>query len=296
MAQKVKALFILNPKSGGRSRLNVAALIHSHPFPEQVEAETVYTEYAGHATSLARNAARQGYQVVAAVGGDGTVNEVARGLLGSEAALAIIPRGSGNGLARHLGVPLKVSRALEVVGQYHVSRIDSGTINGHPFFCTAGIGFDAHISAVFATSKTRGLRSYVELVLREFQGYEPSEVKVDLDGETLEQECFVVAFGNAAQYGNNAYIAPNADIRDGLLDLCLIPRLTLQAALEISVRLLTKHMASSGQAAYYTGKHIRVQAESNIMYHADGEYIGEATEFEVKVFPLSLNVLVPPLK
>lgn len=293
MGGSEKALFILNPKSGSRSRIKVAALVQEFPFPEKMEAEVVFTEYAGHATSLARNAARDGYRVVVAVGGDGTVNEVARGLLGTEAALAIIPRGSGNGLARHLGIPLKVNRALEVVGQHQISRIDSGTINGHPFFCTAGIGFDAHISSVFATSKTRGLRSYVELVLREFQQYEPCPLKIEFDGQSLEQECFVVAFGNASQYGNNAFIAPNADIRDGLLDLCLIPRLSLQAALEISVRLLTKRMAYSSQATYYTAPQIKVRSKSPIMYHTDGEYVGEGTEFDVHILPLSLNVLIP---
>lgn len=293
MAEKIKVLFVLNPISGARSRRDVAGLIQEHVFPEGVETEVVYTEFAGHATNLARQGAREGFQVVAAVGGDGTVNEVARGLLGTDKALAIIPRGSGNGLARHLGIPLSVRRALGVLGQYHLSRIDSGSINGHPFFCTAGLGFDAHISSVFATSKKRGFRSYVELVLREFQTFEPTPFTISWEGQKLEEECFVLAFANAAQYGSNAFIAPNADIRDGLLDLCLIPRLSLQSALEISIRLMTKQMASSSQAAYYTAKSIHVTSDSAVKYHVDGEYVGEANEFNIQVLPSSLNVLVP---
>lgn len=292
MGQRLRVLFILNPISGSR-RLDVAGIIQEHEFPDGLEAEVVHTEYAGHATGLARQGAREGYQIVAAVGGDGTVNEVSRGLLGTDSALAIIPRGSGNGLARHLNIPLSIRGALKVLGQHHVSRIDSGSINDHPFFCTAGLGFDAHISSVFATSKKRGLRSYMELILREFQAFEPSYFNVFFEGKKLEEECFVLAFANAAQYGNNAFIAPNADIRDGLLDLCLIPRLTLQSALEISIRLMTKQMATSGQASYYTAKNIHVTCVLPVKYHVDGEYVGEATEFNVQLQPASLNVLIP---
>jgi diacylglycerol kinase (ATP) len=293
MAEKAKYFFVLNPISGSRSRLNVPGLIQDHVRSAGLEAKVAFTEYAGHATALARHGAREGYQVVVAVGGDGTVNEVARGLLGTGSALGIIPRGSGNGLARHLGVPLDARRALKVLGQHTLSRIDSGSINGHPFFCTAGLGFDAHISSVFATSQKRGFRSYVELVLREFQDFEPSPFTASFEGQQIAGECFVLAFANAAQYGNNAFIAPNADIRDGLLDLCLISRLTLQSALEISIRLMTKQLASASQATYYTAKNIHVTCDSPVKFHVDGEYVGEATDFSVQISPASLSVLIP---
>lgn len=293
MTSLPRILFVLNPTSGTRSRLDATQLIRSHVDAVRFAADIVSTEYAGHATSLARQAARDGYQVVAAVGGDGTVNEVARGVLGTRTALAIVPRGSGNGLARHLGVPLSIRRSLEVIQQMHVSSIDSGTINGHPFFCTAGLGFDAHISAAFATSTRRGLGAYVALIFREFQQYQPRKLTLFFNGRTLERECFVLAFGNASQYGNNAHITPMADIRDGLLDLCLIPRLSMPAAFQTGIRLLTKQMASSRQATYYQADYVQVKVSENVMFHADGEYVGEAPEFEVKVFPLSLNVLVP---
>ncbi|HSI90529.1 MAG TPA: acylglycerol kinase family protein, partial [Adhaeribacter sp.] len=159
MNQNSKTLFILNPVSGGQSNVKVQDQI-----PEFLPAgsyEMVFTEFAGHATELARKGAKDGFRVVAAVGGDGTVNEVARGLLGTRSALAIIPKGSGNGLARHLNIPMDIPEALKILAHCGFSRIDTCTINGHPFFCTAGLGFDGYISSVFARSTRRGLRSYV---------------------------------------------------------------------------------------------------------------------------------------
>jgi diacylglycerol kinase (ATP) len=296
MERDKRILFIVNPISGGNNRLDVANLIKSHPFPLQPELQILATEYAGHATSLARQAAREGFGAVVAVGGDGTVNEVARGLIGTDTALAIVPRGSGNGLARHLGIPLRINQALQVIGRFQTAKIDSATINSHPFFCTAGLGFDGHISSVFATSKTRGFRSYAQLILREFKQYEPKNLQISFDDNSLEKVCFLLAFGNASQYGNNAFIAPDADIQDGLLDLCLIPRLSLAKALQTGFRLLTRQMATSRNAAYFKASSIKVRSERPVKYHADGEYVGEGTDFSVEVFPLSLHVMVPALR
>jgi diacylglycerol kinase (ATP) len=286
-----KTLFILNPKSGGHSRISVPELIPKYlPFGSY---EIVFTEFAGHATELAREGAKAGFRIVAAVGGDGTVNEVARGLLGTRAALAIIPKGSGNGLARHLKVPLKIPQALAVLPKSNFTSIDTGTINGHPFFCTAGLGFDGYISSVFAGSKKRGLRSYIELVLKEFMKFKPGQARISLNGKEFEAPCFVLTFANASQYGNNAYIAPMADIRDGWLDVCLIRDLTLRKAVAVSYGLATKRIATSGHAEFFKTQTALIQTATNLPYHADGEYIGEANEFTVTIKPLSLEVLTP---
>src|SRR5690606_12746886 len=275
MQETDKILFILNPKSGRKSAAEVPVLIPQFLPPSRYE--VVYTEFAGHATELARKAAKDGFRVVAAVGGDGTVNEVARGLLGTQAALAIIPKGSGNGLARHLNVNMQVSQALNDLRTSQFSRIDSCTINGHPFFCTAGLGFDGYISGVFATNARRGLRSYVELVLKEFMKFKPGQVAIQLNKKNIDTPCFVLTFANASQYGNNDYIAPMADIRDGLLDVCLIRDLSLPKALAVSYGLLTKTIATTGHADFYTSPEIFVQTEKPMPYHADGEYVGEAS-------------------
>ncbi|MDX5347717.1 MAG: diacylglycerol kinase family lipid kinase [Hymenobacteraceae bacterium] len=291
-----KALFIINPTSGRRKQLDMQALIRQHIDPAQVQAEVVYTERAGHATELSAKAAADGYAVVVAVGGDGTVNEVARGLLHSDTALAIVPRGSGNGLARHLEVPLHIPRAIELINSHHTSKIDACRINGHPFFTTAGIGFDAYISSLFAGSTRRGFRTYVEIVLKEFFNYKPQAVSLQLNGEQVDSNCFVLTFANAAQYGNNAFIAPMADIQDGQLDVVLIKHVDVRKAFELSVSLLTKQIATSAHAQFYKTKSVHVQTEQPFLYHADGEFIGQGTSFDVEIDHLALKVVVPEPK
>ncbi|OKL38651.1 diacylglycerol/lipid kinase family protein [Pontibacter flavimaris] len=293
MSTRTKIRFIINPTSGTSSRVDVEARIQEHLDRRKYDHSVVFTERAGHAPELARAAAGEGVEIVVAVGGDGTMNEVARGLLHTETALAILPKGSGNGLARHLGIPMGLEGALRVINKGKTTTIDSGQINGHPFFTTAGIGFDAYISSVFAGNKKRGLQTYVELVMKEVRNYRHLPVIASINGNTLDTDCFVMAFANAAQYGNNAYIAPAADIRDGLLDVCLVRRLDLVKALNLSYCMLTKQLANADSAEYFKTERVTVEAEEEMMYHADGEYLGKASEFEVKMLPLSLKVLVP---
>ncbi|MBC5994432.1 diacylglycerol/lipid kinase family protein [Pontibacter cellulosilyticus] len=285
--------FIINPTSGTRSRVNVAERIEQLLDKDKYKHEIVFTEYAGHAPKLAKEAADAGYDVVVAVGGDGTVNEVARGLLHSETALGILPKGSGNGLARHLKIPMSLDAAIKTLNTGHVATIDTGSINNHAFFTAAGIGFDAYISSVFAGNKKRGLQTYVELVMKEVMSYKHMPVKATINKKTFETDCYVMAFANAAQYGNNAYIAPLADIEDGLLDVCLVRKLDLVKALNLSYCMLTKQLASPDSAEYFKTTHVKVSTQSPIMYHADGEFLGEESEFEVQMNPLSLKVVVP---
>jgi diacylglycerol kinase (ATP) len=291
---QTQVLFIVNPKSGSTTvRVDVAALLAEGLDTSKIAYTLVETQYAGHATELARQAVAAGVQVVCAVGGDGTVNEVARGLVHSDTALAILPRGSGNGLARHLNIPLNLTHAIDIINGLHRSQIDSCQINDHPFFCTAGIGFDAHVSAVFAASARRGLRTYVQLVVQEFMKFKPLAAILQLENQHLEAECFVVAFANAAQYGNNAYIAPMADIRDGMVDVCLVRSLNFQKAIALGYAMITKRMATSSDAQYFKTKAVTVHSQEPFKYHADGEYMGEANSFTVSISPLSLHVIIP---
>jgi YegS/Rv2252/BmrU family lipid kinase len=285
--------FIINPTSGPKSSVDVATRIQLLLDHQRYDHEIIYTEYAGHAPELASDAAAKGSAIVVAVGGDGTVNEVARGLLNTDTAMAVLPKGSGNGLARHMKIPMGLDGALRVLNQGHITTIDSGRINGHPFFTTAGIGFDAYISSVFAGSKKRGLQSYVELVMKEVRNYRHLPVKAAINGNVLETDCFVMAFANAAQYGNNAYIAPAADIQDGLLDVCLIRRLDFVKALHLSYSMLTNQVANADSAEYFKTTHVQVETEEPIMFHADGEYKGKTSTFDVHIQPQSLKVVTP---
>ncbi|MGV3641739.1 MAG: diacylglycerol/lipid kinase family protein [Adhaeribacter sp.] len=287
-------LFIVNPKSGSAAgRIDIGALLDVELDKTAIAPTLVETRYPGHATELARQAVSSGVRVVCAVGGDGTVNEVARGLVHSDTALAILPRGSGNGLARHLNIPMNLTHAVGILNGLHRSTIDSCQINGHPFFCTAGIGFDAHVSSVFAASARRGLRTYLQLVVQEFLKFKPQQATLQLEKDRLEADCFVVAFANAAQYGNNAYIAPMADIRDGLVDVCLIRSLSVQKAIALGYGMITKRIATSADAQYFKTPVVTVHSQEPFKFHADGDFMGEDTAFTVSIFPLSLQVIVP---
>jgi diacylglycerol kinase family enzyme len=169
-------------------------------------------------------------------------------------------------------------------------KIDVGYINERPFFCTAGLGFDAHVSRMFATLKRRGLASYLGLTIREFRQYLPTPVEIEINSAVIRSNCYVLAFANAAQYGNNAMIAPMADIRDGLLDVCLIDELPLRRALRVSVALMTGTLAHSGAAEFHTSCEVRVRSEKPLGYHVDGDFIGESTEHRVRLTPLALEV------
>lgn len=251
------------------------------------------TERPGHAIELARAAAQAGCRIVVAVGGDGTVNEVGQGLLGQPGtALGIVPRGSGNGLARHLGVPLRLPAALRRLRQPTFSRMDVGTINGRPFFCTAGLGFDAHVSQHFALAGSRGLSTYLRVTIREYGHFRPVPVQVETNGQTLATDCYVLAFANASQYGNDVYIAPQANLQDGLLDMCLINALPPWRAVQVALGMALGTLPRTGGVAYSHTRRATVHAAAPLGYHVDGDYLGHATEFELGLLALALEVAV----
>ncbi|MCB2379547.1 diacylglycerol kinase family lipid kinase [Hymenobacter sp. BT635] len=296
MPEKLRICFLINPNSGTNRRQDVPALLAQYLAAEPVDYEVRLTQYAGHAVELARQAAADGFRIVVAVGGDGTVNEVGRGLLGTQAALGILPRGSGNGLARHMRVPLALPDAIRQLVRPDFQRIDVGYINERPFFCTAGLGFDAHVSKCFALAGTRGLGTYVQVAVREYRRFQPTPISLTMQGNTQETNCYVLAFANAAQYGNNAYIAPLADISDGLLDLCLIDAMPLLRAVRVSIGLALGNLPASGQAVYHTCSQVHVQAAQALGFHVDGDYVGDAQHFDVRLEPLALEVAVPAKK
>jgi diacylglycerol kinase (ATP) len=289
-----RTCFIFNPTAGTGRRADFPTLL-TQRFGSEASGDYVLrpTEGPGHATELAKAAAQAGCRVVVAVGGDGTVNEVGRGLMHQEgAAMGIVPRGSGNGLARHLKVPLNLGAALRRLRQPTFSRMDVGMINGRPFFCTAGLGFDAHVSQHFAMAGSRGLSTYLRVTLREYKNFRPVPVVVETNGQTLQTDCYVLAFANASQYGNNAYIAPDANLQDGLLDMCLMDALPPWRAVQVVLGMALGTLPRTGGAAYSRTHHATVRAAAPLGCHADGDYLGHATEFELDLLPLALEVAV----
>lgn len=240
--EKMKVTFIVNPISGTKSKQHILDIIPNYFDSNELAYEILKTEYAGHAKELAMKAAQEGAKVVVAVGGDGTVNEVASGLIHTESALGIIPCGSGNGLARHLGIPMKPEGALKVLKEMDIRQCDYGTICGHPFFCTAGVGFDAEVSDTFANAGKRGLITYFKTTISVGLKYKGDVYEIDVtnDGETETipaDRYWLITAGNAAQYGNDFYITPDASICDGKLDVNLWTTFNKLAAPIVGVQL-----------------------------------------------------------
>lgn len=291
--EKKHLVFIMNPISGTRKKERVPALVEELLDSSSYTHTFALTERPLHATELARAAAEAGAAAVIAVGGDGTVNEVASGVLHSNTAMGIIPFGSGNGLARHLGVPINTIAAIKLLNKLHTIVIDGALANGRPFFCTAGLGFDAHIGKLFAGGRQRGFANYVRLTLQEFASFSPQHYTVEVDGRQLERECFVVTLANAGQYGNNAYIAPEANIQDGLIDVCLIRPFPALMALPLGLRLFHGSIHQSPYVEILRGSHIKITCTRGDCMHLDGEFLQMDSVLEVKVIPQCLKVIVP---
>lgn len=217
-----KAMLIINPISGTGKKEGLPEAVSARLSQIGVELDIRFTTCRGDATRLAREGADKGYDFVIAAGGDGTVNEVAQALCGTDTALGIIPSGSGNGLARHIGIPINLNASLDVIADMYTAECDYGTVNGRPFFCTFGVGFDAAVSHAFAKQSRRGLMMYLKSALTQYLNYKPETYTISANGKILTEKAFVIACCNASQYGNNAYVAPEASIRDGLLDIVII--------------------------------------------------------------------------
>lgn len=289
---KRKILFIINPISGGRKKDSFPALVLRTLDQSKFESQCIYSEYRGHARIVATKAVGEGVDIVAAVGGDGTINEVASAVENTTTALAIIPWGSGNGLARFLNIPLKTGAALMNLNTASLQHIDSATINEKKFFNMAGMGFDAHISAHFAQNITRGLIGYVKATLREITLYKPQVYTIEIDGRRLQRRAFMVSFANSSQFGNNAHVAPNASVKDGLLDVCIIGPFPLYYFPVIVYHMFRKTAHQSKYVEIIPGREIRINRELSGPVHLDGEPEMMGREFTIQVKPLSLAVMV----
>lgn len=293
MDQK-RIVFLVNPISGTTAKARVVDHIHLRIDRSRYTYEIRYTERAGHATELAAQAVREGFDIVVAVGGDGTVNEVARSLIGTSTALAVIPCGSGNGLARHLQLPLSAPAAIEVINQGLVHHLDYGLINDRPFFCTCGVGFDAFLSLKFAESKHRGLKSYVEKTLTDGLRYKPDTYLIEDETGSKQYRAFLIACANASQYGNNAFIAPTASMKDGLLDVIIIEPFSKLEAPSIVLQLFGKTLSSNSHVKTFRSRRLRIVRETEGPAHSDGDAFTTGREINVEVVPGQLAVVVNP--
>jgi len=297
---KLRILFIINPVSGVGKQKTLEQLVPEilntnegvNPY---FDYQFAYTQCVGHAIEIARDAAVN-FDIIVAVGGDGTVNEICQGLRGTNKAIAIIPTGSGNGLARHLKIPIDIKKAIGIINNYHIETIDTANINQYLFVNIAGIGFDAHIGHKFSNTKHRGFWSYMKITLQEYWNYKPLKYKVKIDGKVYKKKrkkYFLISFANSSQYGNNAYISPDAQINDGLIDVCFLKPFPAIAALMMGLRLFLKTMDQSVLVTIVRAKEIEVESKKPLEAHIDGEPIMFGKKIRITINHNALKVLVP---
>lgn len=291
MAEKV--LFIINKYSGKGFQASVEGEVINACAAAGVEGIIEYTGSKGHATELAQEAVTLGYSRVFAMGGDGTVNEVARALIHTPVAMGIIPTGSGNGLARHLRIPLKTHAALKQLQQCSITTIDTLLINGGLSVNVSGFGFDAHVASQFGKSGERGFSGYAKLVLGEFQRYKEFEVIGELDGVKSTKPAFMVALANASQFGNNAVVSPGASVSDGAVDVCFIRRISMLEAVPFLTKIFRGKIERSRFVTIVRAKKFIATLSVPQPIHLDGEPMSPTNQIDVEVVPKSLKVIVP---
>lgn len=293
MSESRKVLFIINRHSGTGYRDSLEGKIVSACEGKGLECSIEFTRKPGHGTTLAKMAVKKNYAAVFAVGGDGTVNEVAQGLLHSPVPLGIIPKGSGNGLARHLRIPLQIDRALQLLDLKRVVPIDTFTINGRLSLNVSGIGFDGFVAGQFGKDGKRGLAGYGKLVVTHFKRFKEFSSTLKTENETTEYKAFIISVANSSQFGNNAAIAPHASVCDNELDICIVKKMNVWEGLSFINKLFTHSLNRSKLMTHLKTKSISITTESEIPYHVDGEAVGSASSFDVVIDPSSLLVSIP---
>lgn len=289
-----KIAFIVNPASGtmsDKSKITepIGTLLDKSIYEEF---QIAYTEYRGHGTELAQQFLHDGFERIVAVGGDGTVNEVGKALIHTDVAMGVISIGSGNGLARHLRIPMNFKKAIEQLNFSETIKIDYGLANGKPFFATAGTGFDAYVSQKFAESKKRGLIGYLEQMLTGYLNYEPQYYRLVSDDVDFEGKAFVVTFANASQWGYNAYIAPDASVQDGLIDISIISDVPITAIPSLAFELFSKNLHKNFLFSSLQTKEITLHRNTESPFHLDGDAYDEGEKIHIKVVRDGLNMLV----
>ena len=287
----MKATFIVNPISGRSSKESIVGAIAGSVDMDRYEVTIRFTAAPGHATTLASEAVQSGQQLVVAVGGDGTVNEVARALVGTDAALGIIPCGSGNGLARHLHIPMNPRKAIEILNQGQIRRIDTLTVNGTPCFCTAGVGYDAFVSEEYAKEPTRGLVTYVRKAVENWFDYTPEQYLIETEEGMFSRTALAITCANANQWGNGFHVAPKASLTDGLIDVTIIHPIKPLNALPMPVQILGYSFDKNPGVETFKTSGLTIRRATPAPLHIDGEPQSGTSDITIALRPASLGVL-----
>ena len=292
-SENKKVLFIINKFSGVGYSPALEGKIIETCTAQGLECHIEFTAAPGHATELATSAKENQFAMVFAVGGDGTVNEVAKGLVQGHIPMGILPKGSGNGLARHLGIPMNFIRSLSLLQSSQVVNMDTFMFNGRQSVNVSGIGFDGHIAGLFGKNGKRGLVNYTRLVMSEYARYQEFDCALTIDGKLFNRSAFMIAFANSSQFGNNARVAPHASVCDGWLDVSIIKKVPLTQAMSFAYKLFNGKLEGSRFVEIIRARHIEIHFSKPMACHVDGETIPPAQDFEIAIVPHSLPMLVP---
>jgi len=288
-----KIVFIVNPISGVGKQKGIEKLIRKHLDTTLFDYSVVYTEKAGHAAEMSRDAVMQGLDAVIAVGGDGTVNETAQGLVGSETALGIIPTGSGNGLSRHLHIPMSPAKAIRILNKFETARIDTATLNDNLFVNVAGVGFDAKVAKEFAKSGKRGFGNYVHIATSTYAAYKPRTYDMIIDGQHITRKALLVSFANSSQFGNNTSIDPKARVDDGYIDVCIVSKVPYWKTFFLAPLLFMKKFDRTPYVEIIRAKEVELVRKKGKSGHVDGDPFVAGKNVHLKILPLSLKVIIP---
>ncbi len=289
---KTELAFIVNPISGKRLKgpdriARVRAFVESR----KLDAVVWPTERAGHAPELAQRALDAGVKRIVAVGGDGTINEIGRVIVGTDCEFGLVPMGSGNGLARHIGIPLGFDRALSLASTGSAIRVDTGEADGRPFFNVMGIGFDAEVGRRFNETEGRGLLNYMREGWKAFRGYKSLQCDIETSEGSKSLSAYIVAVANSSQYGSNAFIAPDASLTDGKLNLVAISQPNFLSFFILIWRMFRKKLYLSPRVTPICSESFTLRMEGSGFFHVDGEIFRCGENLTVKACPKSLCIV-----
>ena len=261
----------------------------------QFEFDIAYTQARGHAADIVRKAVAEKFTTIVAVGGDGTINEVAQGLMDTPATLGIVPRGSGNGLARHLNIPIETSAALEALFMSEPMAMDVFTVNDRLSLNVSGVGFDGHVTRLFGVQSGRGLLGYVSVAVQEFLKFREFTAEITLGTTTIQRTAFIIAVANSSQYGNNARIAPSASVCDGILNVTILKKIPLYR-MDFLYDFFSGSVGNSPYCETLDASSLTITTPSPVAYHIDGDPGGYDNQFRISTLPGALRILHPPIK
>jgi YegS/Rv2252/BmrU family lipid kinase len=286
-----KILFIINPISGGHNKAGIIKTIPKLLDNSRFDVSIAHSKHSGHAAKIAKKAVEKGMDIVVAVGGDGTINEIASQLVNTNTALAIVPCGSGNGLARDLGIPLRYKKAIQQINRLNFKKIDVGICNRQYFFSLTGVGFDAKVAYDFNRGKKRKFVGYAWSILKEFFNVSDQEYEIELNDEKIVGNFFFVTIANCSQWGYNVKVAPNAKLDDGVLSVNLCKKPSFFSLIPLGIKILLGKIETSKNVVLKNASKISITSNQNFFFHNDGDSKGVTQQIEVEVLHEGLIVV-----